>query len=218
MRLAFLMAMALVLFSGKTAFAREEGVYAVQPKHTALASRFETVFSGVYNLSNRYVSESGLALAGIYHVRENLAIELQGNWFLHRQKSELYEKITALSIGDVKNAFALVNYYRATWLVNAAFQWSILHGKLSFYDVVLGDVGIYALAGIGLMGLELADSGNGALPFQLTTPFGAGLRRHFAPHFGLRLEVRDNVQVLWTSQSSDISHKIWLTLGVAYVF
>jgi outer membrane beta-barrel protein len=226
MRSAFLMAMIVILFLGKTALSLDEGIYVVQPKATALASRFETVLAGVYNLNNRYVSEGGLALAVLYHVRENLAAELQGNWFLKRQNSEIYEKITALSFSDVKNAFAAVNYYRATWLINAAMEWCLLYGKLAFHNVGLGDVGVYTLAGIGVMGLELADSAERVLPFQLTTPFGAGLRVYFARHFGLRLEVRNNVQVLWIPQATvnsassfyNISHKIWLTLGVTYVF
>ena len=237
MRLAFLMTMSLIFLSGKTLFSHENIIYAVQPKTTTLSSRFETILSGVYSLNNRYVNESGLALSGLYHLRENLAVELQGNWLLRRHNSELYRKITSIETGDIKNAFAVVNYYRATWLLNAALEWSVLYGKLSFYDVALGDVGIYALAGIGLVGLELTDpanslvsdkilKGNGILPFQFTTPFGVGMRIHFAQHFGLRFELRDNVQVLWAPQGTaqsvtslyDVSHKIWLTFGVAYVF
>jgi len=234
MRMQRFIFLGFFLFALNSFGASENLLYVAQPKSVMLVNRFELVLSGLYNLNNRYVGESGLSLAGIYHINEVIALELQGSWLLNRANSDLFQKIM---LAKNNEAFSLARYYRSVWNLQALVRWNVIYGKISFYDFVLGDLGIYFLAGLGFLGLELVKpdlnsakpvhlKGHGVLSSQFTTPFGFGLALYFLQHFSIRFEIRDNIQVVWTEKNTggydiplfNISHKMWAMLGVGYVF
>jgi outer membrane beta-barrel protein len=236
------LALAIVLLSlstGAQARVNVEKVYVVQPKVVGLANHFETVLLASAGLNTRYVGEAGALISLIYHIRESLALELQGGWLFGRYNSSTFSQLSSLKdasgnviIDNDGTAYGYkmspVDYYRVPWLATLNFQWTPFYGKLAFHNLAFGDFGIYFLVGAGVSGLELINPASasadvitkGAIPIQMTTSYGAGIRVHFSSRWGLRLEVRDNVLALWTRDESsfDIAHKVNVQLGVSYVF
>lgn len=204
--------------------------YAVQPKRTALAQRFEVVANASTALNTRYVGETGVTASLLYHLREGVALELQGGWWFYRYDGTTFSQLSILGDGqgqpiEDKNGAVYAydapqaKYYRVPWFAALSVQWAPIYGKLAFHNRTLGEFAVYAIAGAGIEGIESGAS-NPPLPPQMVGVWGAGIRAHFSSHWGLRLEVRDLTSALWSygDNSFSIAHKVALQLGASYVF
>jgi outer membrane beta-barrel protein len=190
-----------------------ETVYIVQPKSMFLRGRFEVLISGAYNMNDEFVSQSGMSGQIIYHLRENLAIALQGTYLFGQGDSSLSSNLSNLvgangaPVRTPQNAnitflAPYVRYYRMPWLASGEVQWTPILGKISFHDWSLGLFQFFVSAGVGVSGLELRDINNGDAAVTLDTNWsfatilGGGLRFYFADHFGIRIEIKDFIEPL----------------------
>ena len=169
---------------------------------------------------------TGLLVSGLYHLKENVAIEATVGaffwWDAGAAGPRLGGRDTDLTV-ELRQKENLaperVKLYQFPYLVAGNLQWSPLYGKVNIQDFVLGQFNLYLSVGAGVTGLQLetltpGPPGNktfvelkglgGVLPpVALTTSFGGGLRFYFTEWLGVRVEVRDYVMPLAVFQTGD---------------
>jgi outer membrane beta-barrel protein len=198
-----------------------ETIYAVQGKPYLMAGKFEIAPQLVQSVNDEFTSHSGIIVSGIYHLKENVALELSGGAFFwwddpsSKNPPRLGGRDTDLTqeiLDKERLKPERVKLYQYTWLLTGDLQWSPLYGKVNLQDLVLGQFNLYLSVGAGAMGIQLeklTQTGQGpkqyetlpgpfnALPaMQLVTTFGGGLRFYFTDWLGIRFEVRDYVAPL----------------------
>jgi hypothetical protein len=57
-------------------------IYTVQGKQRLVAGSFELAPQIAFSINDRFTAHSGLLLSGIYHLKENVAVELSGGGFM----------------------------------------------------------------------------------------------------------------------------------------
>ena len=203
--------------------ANEETIFVVQAKPHLVAGKFEIAPQFVQSIGDQFVSHTGLLLSGIYHLRENLAVEVAVGGFawwdpFGTQPTARFgghpSDMTRELIGKENlQPLERADLYEYTWLAAADLQFSPLYGKVSFHDLVLGQFNVYVSVGAGVAGLQLESerpdelskipgSFGGALPpMQAIATLGGGVRFYFTDWLGIRLEVRDYVAPLAVYQS-----------------
>lgn len=201
-------------------------VYAIQAKQNLVSGSFELAPQFVTSVNDRYRRHVGGILSAIYHVRENFAVELSAGG--------LYGSATDLTI-ELRNKASLTppeaRLYQMNALIGADVQWSPVYGKVAIQDMVLGQFNLYFSVGVGaaMMGLEEFNGSGEQLQLENggwapMTTFGGGMRFYFTDWLGVRLEVRDYVQALYTTKaisqapSSAISNTLLTQLGVSFLF
>lgn len=212
-------------------------IYAVQGKQRLVAGSFELAPQLAFSINDRFTSHTGLLLSGIYHLKENVAVEVSGGGFFWWDDPfgatdagpRLGGRDTEMTI-EIRNkerlAPELVQLYRLTWFTTADLQWSPVYGKVAVQGLQLGQFNLYLSVGAGVTGLQLEDQQNlgsflrlpGPLgadvgPMSLTTTFGGGLRFYFGDWFGVRFEVRDYVNAL-SVLTQDVSSEAFSTFDV----
>ena len=195
-------------------------IYVVQGKPRLVAGSFEFAPQIVQSVNDRFTSHTGLILSGIYHLKENVAVEASlGGFFWWDDPfgdgdtgPRLGGRDTDMTI-EIRQkerlAPELVQLYRLTWLATADLQWSPIYGKVSVHDVQFGQFNLYLSVGAGVTGLQLENQqrlrtyyalsgplGPDLGPMAPTTTFGGGLRFYFGRWFGVRFEIRDYVSAL----------------------
>lgn len=200
-------------------------IFVVQSKPRLVAGSFEFTPQIALSVNDRFTSHSGLILSGIYHLQENVAVELSvGGFFWWDDPFGANDRGPRLGGRDTdmtveirqkeRLAPELVQLYRLTWLTTADLQWSPIYGKVSVHDFSLGQFNLYLSVGAGVTGLQLENQqalgeyyvldgplGTDIGPMSLTTTFGGGLRFYFGQYFGVRFEIRDYVNALQVLQS-----------------
>jgi len=224
----------------------EETIYVVQGKRFLAQGHFELTPQLAFSVNDSFTSHTGLLVSGLYHLKENVAIEATAGGFgwldsrsgaprLGGRDSDL-----TVELRQKENlAPERVKLYQFPWLVAGNLQWSPMYGKVSIHDLVLGQFNLYLSVGAGLAGLQLETLTPGVaaeefveltLPVAPITSFGGGLRFYFTDWLGVRLEVRDYVMPLAVFQnganavddadvpSFDVTNLILTQLGVSFVF
>lgn len=212
-------------------------IYVIQSKPRLVAGSFEFAPQIALSVNDRFTSHTGLILSGLYHLKENVALELSlGGFFwwdapfsqgdtgprLGGRDTEMTVEIRQKE----RLAPELVQLYRLTWLATMDLQWSPIYGKVSVHDVQLGQFNVYLSVGAGFTGLQLENQQalgtfyqlNGPFgpdlgPMSLTTTIGGGLRFYFGDYFGVRFEIRDYVNALSVLQS-EVSSEPFSTFDV----
>jgi outer membrane beta-barrel protein len=196
-------------------------IFVIQGKPRLTAGSFELTPQFMQSVNDRFTSHTGLMVSGIYHLKENVAFELNvGGFFWWDDPGaqgdpgpRLGGRDTDLTV-EIRQkerlAPELVQLYRLTWLTTFDLQWSPIYGKVSLHDTYLGQFNVYLSVGAGLVGLQLENQqalgtffdlkGKG---FSPTTSFGGGLRFYFGDWFGVRVEVRDYVSPLAVIAGAD---------------
>lgn len=212
-------------------------IYTVQGKQRLVAGSFELAPQVAFSINDRFTAHSGLLLSGIYHLKENVAVELSGGGFMWWDDPfgatdtgpRLGGRDTEMTV-EIRNkerlAPELVQLYRLTWFTTADLQWSPIYGKVAVQGLQLGQFNLYLSVGAGVTGLQLEDQQNlgtylrlpGPLgadigPMSLTTTFGGGLRFYFGDWFGVRFEIRDYVNAL-SVLTQDVSSEAISTFDV----
>mgnify|MGYP000427202994 CR=1 FL=1 len=210
---------------GETDITNLQTIYVRQGKQFLVGGRFEIAPQFMQSVNDRFTSQTGFMLSGIYHIKENMAVEASVGVFgwadLLDDTAEYkgprlgghYTDTTVellnkehLTPGD------LVKLYWMTWVATADLQWSPLYGKVNVQNMLLGSFNVYMSVGAGLVGLELQNdrrSGSeedpsvnqafgisGIPPMALTTTIGGGIRFYFLDWLGVRFEVRDYVMAM----------------------
>ena len=204
----------------------EETIYVVQGKPYLVQGHFEVTPQIAQTVNDQFTSHTGLMLSGIYHLKENVALEVVGGVFAWWDNIETGATTPRLGGRDTDLTIELrekenlaperVKLYQFPWLLASDLQWSPLYGKVSLQDIVLGQFNLYLSVGAGVVGLQLETLTpsvpqktfvplkgpfDGAPAMALTTSFGGGLRFYFTDWLGIRLEVRDYVTPLGVTVS-----------------
>jgi outer membrane beta-barrel protein len=205
----------------------EETIYVVQGKPFLAQGHFELTPQFAQSVNDSFTSHTGLMLSGLYHLKENVALEATVGVFGWWDQPG----VTAPRLGgrdtdlttELKQKENLaperVKLYQFPYVVAADLQWSPLYGKVNVQELALGQFNVYLSVGAGAAGLQLETLTPGVPnknfdvglkgpfgvlpPMALTTSFGGGLRFYFTEWLGLRFEVRDYVVPLSVFQSGD---------------
>lgn len=224
----------------------EETIYVVQGKRFLAQGHFELTPQFALSVNDSFTAHTGLLVSGLYHLKENVAIEATAGafgWLDSRSGAPRLggrDSDLTVELRQKENlAPERVKLYQFPWLVAGNLQWSPMYGKVSIHDLVLGQFNLYLSVGAGIAGLQLETltPGVAAEEFvELTssiapiTSFGGGLRFYFTDWLGVRLEVRDYVMPLAVFQnganavadadvpSFDVTNLILTQLGVSFVF
>jgi outer membrane beta-barrel protein len=205
----------------------EQTIYVVQGKPILVHGRFEVAPMLTQSVSDQFTSHTGLMVSGIYHIKENVAVEVVGGLFGWWDRPgqggpRLGGRETDLT-GEIKFKERLeperVKLYQFPWLIASDLQWSPMYGKVSVQDWFLAHFNLYLSVGAGFLGLQMEEANlnpaadktfvelNPTLGFlpamALTTSFGGGLRFYVSDHIGFRLEVRDYVTSLGVVNDAD---------------
>jgi outer membrane beta-barrel protein len=224
----------------------EETIYVVQGKRFLAQGHFELTPQLAVSVNDSFTSHTGLLVSGLYHLKENVAVEATAGafgWIDSRSGAPRLggrDSDLTVELRQKENlAPERVKLYQFPWLVAGNLQWSPMYGKVSIHDLVLGQFNLYLSVGAGIAGLQLETLTPGVAQeefVQLTssiapiTSFGGGLRFYFTDWLGVRLEVRDYVMPLAVFQnganavedadvpSFDVTNLILTQLGVSFVF
>ncbi|MCP4500479.1 MAG: outer membrane beta-barrel domain-containing protein [Deltaproteobacteria bacterium] len=199
-------------------------IYTRQSKPTLIGGRFELAPQVMQSVNLRFTSQTGLALSGIYHLKENMAVEATlgvFGWadafdeYAVNKSPRLGGRYTDTTVELLQKEHLtpeLVKLYWMNWVATTDLQWSPMYGKVNVQDMLLGQFSAYLSVGVGLVGMELQnetrsgaeedESVNQAFgipnlpPMAITTTIGGGIRFYFWDFLGVRFEVRDYVMAL----------------------
>jgi outer membrane beta-barrel protein len=181
-------------------------VHVVQKKRFADAGRHEfTLYPAIPQINGRYTQHAGSALQYTWHLQENFALQLAGqyNWYANESafNLELIDRVRE----QAQAASALL----LAWGAQAGVEVTPLYGKFAFYDnhllqfslVLSGGAGVGStrvlvrpqvtqqVDGVGtVVPARYGDTGG-----KFLGSVGGGLRVQFGDSMALRLEVRDQV-------------------------
>ncbi|MFH1810988.1 MAG: outer membrane beta-barrel domain-containing protein [Pseudomonadota bacterium] len=206
----------------------DETIYVIQKKANIIGGHFELSPQFVLSFNDRFTNHYGFMVAAMYHLRENVGVELAGG-YLFGFPSEITSEIREKG----RLAPEPVDLYALTWVATANVQWSPIYGKVSVLDLALGHYSLYFSVGTGMTGLALERYFDApgqqyelAWPFAFTSTIGAGLRVYFLDWLGARIEVRDYVQANMVDKEItnfsftyfDVQNYYMLQAGVTFIF
>lgn len=181
-------------------------VHVVQKKRFADAGRHEfTLYPAVPQVNGRFTQHAGSALGYTYHLQENFALQLTGqyNWYSNESdfNLELIDKVRE----QAQAASALL----LRWGAQAGVEVTPLYGKFAFYDnhLLQFSLVLNGGAGVGATRVLIRPDVNNQVDGQTTLvparfgdtgqkfvgSVGGGFRVQFGDSLALRLEVRDVV-------------------------
>lgn len=152
----------------KTGLGQDETVYVVQRKPVSVKYAFEFSPQFFQSVNDRFTIHTGGAISGLFHFRENFALQMTVGGLFGRDAAITREIREKESLKP-----ELVQLIDHTWLATADLQWSPLYGKVSILNLVLGHFSLFFSIGGGLMGNRLRNqfkpdifSGGTALPWD----------------------------------------------------
>lgn len=206
----------------------DETIYVVEAVPHLIGNHFELSPQFLMSFNDRFTNHYGFLVAAMYHLRQNVGVELSGG-YLFGFPSEVTNEIKEKGrLGP-----EMVDLYDLTWVATANVQWSPIYGKASVLDFALGQYSLYFSVGTGLTGLALKrayDAPNEYYkldyPFSFTSTIGGGLRMYFTDWFGARIEVRDYVQANMVDKKItnldvsyfDVQNYYMLHIGATFLF
>ena len=181
-------------------------VHVVQKKRFADAGRHEfTLYPAIPQINGRFTQHAGSALQYTWHLQENFALQLAGqyNWYTNESafNLELIDRVRE----QAQAASALL----LAWGAQAGVEVTPLYGKFAFYDnhllqfslVLSGGAGVGStrvlvrpqvtqqVDGVGtVVPARFGDTGT-----KFLGSVGGGLRVQFGDSMALRLELRDQL-------------------------
>lgn len=174
----------------------DETIYVVEEKAYTIGGKFEITPQLVLSFNDRFTNHYGGMITGMYHLRENVGVELAAG-YLVGVASEITNEIREKG----RLAPEPVDLYALTWIATTNVQWSPIYGKVSVLDLVLGHYSLYFSVGTGVTGLQLeryfdqpGTQYELPMPVAFTSTIGGGLRIYFLDWLGARIEIRDYVQ------------------------
>ncbi|MBI5495147.1 MAG: outer membrane beta-barrel domain-containing protein [Deltaproteobacteria bacterium] len=134
----------------KTNLGQDETIYVVQRKPVSVKYAFELSPQIMQSVNDRFTVHTGVGMSGLFHFRENFALQLTAGFLVGRDTSLTKEIREKESLKP-----ELVQLTDHTWFLTTDLQWSPLYGKVSILDFVLGQFSVYVSIGGGLMGNRL---------------------------------------------------------------
>lgn len=128
----------------------DETIYVVQRKPVAAKWAFEIAPQLMQSVNDRFTMHTGAGVSGLFHFRENFALEATFGGLWGRDTSMTQEIRDKESLKP-----ELVQLVQHTWFLTGDLQWSPIYGKVSIVDWILGQFSAYVSIGGGLMGNRL---------------------------------------------------------------
>ncbi len=222
--------------------AADESIYIVQRRVYSKSGTFEITPLFYTSLNNKFVGHLGVGLALAYHVRENLAIELQST--IPHAMAQFYSALVFEVSEQESLTPEVVDLKQMDYFGAVSVLFSGLYGKMEFYGFLI-DFDFFVTAGVGLVstlevcppnppnagncsadvgiGLGLRSPERAGERYKLSGNLGGGMRFFFSDRIGLRLEIRDIVYSDLAVGSggettTDIRNHVLLITGLSILF
>lgn len=181
-------------------------VHVVQKKRFADAGRHELVlYPGVAQANGKFTQHYGSGLGYVYHLQENFALQVTGQYNWYARESDFNQEIIAKVRERAQTASSLL----LQWGTTAGVEVAPLYGKFAFYDDSLAQFSVVISGGAGVGSTRhllrpaapseldgrtvMAPERYGDTGLKFLGHVGGGFRVQFGERFALRLEVRDLV-------------------------
>jgi outer membrane beta-barrel protein len=171
-------------------------VHVVEKKPFADRGRHEIVlYPAAIQLNGKFTQHFGSAASYVYHLHENFALQLLGQYNWYSAQSGFSQELTDKVRVEAQAATSLL----LVWALQGGVEVTPIYGKFAFFEGSLAHFSlvISAGAGIGSTRHQLhSENVEGPATFgdtglRFVGSVGAGFRVQFGARFALRLEVRD---------------------------
>lgn len=179
-------------------------VHIVQKKRFADEGRHElALFPATVQVNGKYTNHAGTALQYIYHLQENFAFQVMGQYNWYSNESDFNLEL----IDKVREQAQAASSLLLVWGAQAGVEVTPLYGKFAFLNDSLAQFSVVLSGGAGvgstrhLIRPEVANEVDGQR-FSVPARFGdtgtkflgsvgGGFRLQFGESYALRMEVRD---------------------------
>ncbi|MFP2910792.1 outer membrane beta-barrel domain-containing protein, partial [Pyxidicoccus sp. 3LFB2] len=179
-------------------------VHIVQKKRFADEGRHElALFPATVQVNGKYTNHAGSALQYIYHLQENFAFQVTGQYNWYSNESDFNLEL----IDKVREQAQAASSLLLVWGAQAGVEVTPLYGKFAFLNDSLAQFSVVLSGGAGvgstrhLIRPEVANEVDGE-SFTVPARFGdtgtkflgsvgGGFRLQFGESYALRMEVRD---------------------------
>ncbi|QSQ15242.1 outer membrane beta-barrel domain-containing protein [Myxococcus landrumensis] len=192
------------LVNGAPLYNPNVSLHIVQKKRFADESKHEmALYPAVVQVNGKYTNHAGTALHYSYHLQENFALQVTGQYNWHTNESDFNLEL----IDKVREQAQAASSLLLVWGAQAGVEVTPLYGKFAFLDDKLAQFSLVLSGGAGvgstrhLIRPEVANEVEGrryTVPARFGdtgTKFlgsvGGGFRLQFGESYALRLEVRD---------------------------
>jgi outer membrane beta-barrel protein len=194
------------LVNGAPLYNPNVAVHIVQKKPFADEGRHEfSLYPVAVQVNGRFTKHTGSALHYTYHLQENFALQVLGqyNWYSNESRFNLE------LIDKVREQAQAASSLLLVWGAQAGVEVTPLYGKFAFYDNQLAQFSLVISGGAGLGGARHLIRPTVNNPVDGTTyrvparfgdagtkflgSVGGGFRLQFGDSYALRLEVKDIV-------------------------
>ncbi|MDY7232984.1 outer membrane beta-barrel domain-containing protein [Hyalangium rubrum] len=181
-------------------------VHIVQKKRFADEGRHEfSLYPVTVQMNGRFTNHTGTALNYTYHLQENFALQVGGQYNWYSNESDFNLEL----IDKVREQAQAASSLLLVWGAQAGVEVTPLYGKFAFYDDQLAQFSLVITGGAGFGGArhlirpEVDNQVDGET-FRVPARFGdagtkflgsvgGGFRLQFGDSYAIRLEVKDLV-------------------------
>ncbi|NTX13584.1 outer membrane beta-barrel domain-containing protein [Myxococcus sp. CA051A] len=192
------------LVNGAPLYNPNVSLHIVQKKRFADESKHElALYPAVVQVNGKYTNHAGTALHYSYHLQENFALQVTGQYNWHTNESDFNLEL----IDKVREQAQAASSLLLVWGAQAGVEVTPLYGKFAFLDDKLAQFSLVLSGGAGVgstrhlirpevsnevdgqrynVPARFGDTGN-----KFLGSVGGGFRLQFGESYALRLEVRD---------------------------
>lgn len=173
-------------------------LHTVQRKEVSDHGRHEVVlYPAIVQLNPKFTTHVGAGLQYLYHLHENFALQVQGNYFYISEQTSFSDELVRQASQSATAASALT----LQWATTAGFEVTPIYGKFAYYEGNMASFGLVLTggAGIGQTQVQLLSENQAGGPtfgdtgMKFVGQLGAGFRVRFNENFVVRLQVNDLV-------------------------
>jgi len=181
-----------------------ERVHVVEKRPFSESGRTEIALFGPVQVNSRFTRHAGVSAELAFHLRENLAVQVEGTWFALAVQSGLTEEL-AHKVGQAPVASDALLLEADALL---GLELMPIYGKLDIFDGKILRLGVYLNAGLGAaktrLQLRSSDSIGGRsfgdTGIRPAAGLGGGVRVFLNDRFTIRLELRDRIYSSYVSR------------------
>jgi len=171
-------------------------VHVVERKPFADRGRHELVlYPAAIQVNGKFTQHFGSAASYVYHLHENFALQLMGQYNWHSAESSFNQELVDKVREEAQAATSLL----LVWALQAGVEVTPIYGKFAFLEGSLAHFSLVISAGVGVGSTRhqlhhedvSGPSTFGDTGLRFVGSVGVGFRVQFGDRFALRLEVRD---------------------------
>lgn len=123
----------------------EETIFAVQRKAFLTEGKWELTPYFSFSVADRFVSTMAPAGSVVYHLTENLGLEVYGSYMFPSESALTDEILNKLQLrSDISKLTQML------WTAGVGVQWSPIYGKIQILGEWLGNFSFYLGGGVGV--------------------------------------------------------------------